>query len=164
MYILCFSVGQTDGRQHIGLYFTHKHAHAVGGWNSSVRVGGVDNNHNMVEPYVKRLLQVENGHQQRKYRRSSRIFNNCIIYTSYCIIIYTASNTKSVTVSQPRGGREGEYLNIHILIRYTIFNYYTVKVSAVSVVVVILLTQSVLQITICVYTVYACTLLHITVL
>lgn len=87
MYILCFSVGQTDGRQHIGLYFAHKHAHAVGGWNSCVRVGGVDNNHNMVESLVERLLQVENGHQQRKYRRSSRISNNCILNTRRTIIL-----------------------------------------------------------------------------
>lgn len=60
LYVFCFSAGETEhGRQRIGFYVAHKRVHAIGGGNSSIRVCGIDTDHNMVESYVERLLQVK---------------------------------------------------------------------------------------------------------
>jgi len=72
VYRLRFCAGETEyGRQHIGLYYSHKYAHADGGGNSSVHFGGVDTDH-MVESCVEGLLQVKGSQQHCKHRRCSR--------------------------------------------------------------------------------------------
>lgn len=64
-----FSAGATEyGRQHIGLYYSHKLAHAFGGGNSSVHFGGVDTDH-LVESRLERLLQVKGSQQYCKHHR-----------------------------------------------------------------------------------------------